>query len=326
MKEFTVAAHSKDASTSLNVKTESDGVITKKDVTLTYKLTNTTTGQVFTQTVKGKNVELNINLQDLPAGNYTLEVTSVDGKIQSIDYTTHVVHSDDYVSSAVDIVKGNLLANDDGITKIDSLKVGAKEVFVNDPEKGAASIEVEGQYGTLTINKDGSYSYQPSGNAFGVDKFTYETVSKLGVKEQAILEINVGKNVVATEHADQVESSSANDIFTMGAGADTVIYNVLDSTIANAGGNGGNGFDTWTDFNASEGDKIDISKLLDGNQTADNIKDYVTYEDGVLKIDRNGQADYSGQPEGQSHYVDLIAINSDKTLDELLNNNNIVWH
>ncbi|EPR84350.1 hypothetical protein L289_1478 [Acinetobacter gerneri DSM 14967 = CIP 107464 = MTCC 9824] len=326
MKEFTVAAHSKDASTSLNVKTESDGVITKKDVTLTYKLTNTTTGQVFTQTVKGKNVELNINLQDLPAGNYTLEVTSVDGKIQSIDYTTHVVHSDDYVSSAVDIVKGNLLTNDDGITKIDSLKVGAKEVFVNDPKKGAASIEVEGQYGTLTINKDGSYSYQPSGNAFGVDKFTYETVSKLGVKEQAILEINVGKNVVATEHADQVESSSANDIFTMSAGADTVIYNVLDSTIANAGGNGGNGFDTWTDFNASEGDKIDISKLLDGNQTVDNIKDYVTYEDGVLKIDRNGQADYSGQPEGQSHYVDLIAINSDKTLDELLNNNNIVWH
>ncbi|MDQ8936981.1 BapA/Bap/LapF family large adhesin, partial [Acinetobacter rudis] len=299
----------------------------KKDMTMTYVLKNTTTGQQWTFTsVKGKDAGLDLSGQTLPAGSYTLNVTSQDGVIEQIDFVANIVHLDEYVSSAAQVVTGNILANDDGITKIDSLRVGAKEVFVNDPKKGAASIEIEGQYGTLTINKDGSYSYKPNGKAFGVEHFTYETISKLGVKEVAVLEINVGKNVVASEYADHVESSSANDTFTLGAGADTVIYDVLDSKIANAGGNGGNGVDTWTDFNANDGDKIDISKLLDGNQTADNIKDYVTYENGVLKIDRNGQADYSGQPEGKSNYVDLININSDKTLDELLNNNNIVWH
>ena len=272
-----------------------------------------------------ESAEAPINAPDLVAPEI-INVTSQDGVIEQIDFVANIVHLDEYVSSAAQVVTGNILANDDGITKIDSLRVGAKEVFVNDPKKGAASIEIEGQYGTLTINKDGSYSYKPNGKAFGVEHFTYETISKLGVKEVAVLEINVGKNVVASEYADHVESSSANDTFTLGAGADTVIYDVLDSTIANAGGNGGNGVDTWTDFNANDGDKIDISKLLDGNQTADNIKDYVTYENGVLKIDRNGQADYSGQPEGKSNYVDLININSDKTLDELLNNNNIVWH
>ncbi|ENX06777.1 type I secretion C-terminal target domain-containing protein [Acinetobacter variabilis] len=43
-----------------------------------------------------------------------------------------------------------------------------------------------------------------------------------------------------------------------GAGADTAIYYLLN----NADATGGNGTDTWTDFNAVEGDTIDVSALL----------------------------------------------------------------
>ncbi|WP_228199065.1 BapA/Bap/LapF family large adhesin [Acinetobacter sichuanensis] len=287
-----------------------------------------------------------INLADLKAGEYTIEIKVVNvttdsyyslsgltngtatnnGEFHvSTKVTVKETSLTDYKSGNEPEINGNILANDEGVTKIDTLKVGNKEVYVNDPHKGAASISIDGQYGSITINKDGSYSYKPDGKGFGIERFEYETVSKLGVKETAVLEINVGKEVVGSKYGDIVESSAANDTYTLDEGADTLIYKVLDTSLANVGGNGGNGVDTWTDFNADQGDMIDISELLDDQATADNIKDYVTYEDGVLKIDRNGQADHSGNPEGRSDYVDLIHINSDKSLEELLNNN-IIWH
>lgn len=110
-----------------------------------------------------------------------------------------------------------------------------------------------------------------------------------GVKETATLEINVGKTITASIHNDSAVSSAANDSFTMGAGADTIIFNNLGG---NKGGNGNNGVDTWTDFSAAQGDKIDITGLLDGNQTTVNISNYMKYQDGVLMVDRNGNAEY----------------------------------
>src|SRR5699024_11141961 len=58
--KFTIANHDKDAPATLKVVTDSDGVITSKSVTLTYTLTNTTTGQVFTKTVEGVDVALEV--------------------------------------------------------------------------------------------------------------------------------------------------------------------------------------------------------------------------------------------------------------------------
>ena len=158
-----------------------------------------------------------------------------------------------------------------------------------DANQGAKSIEIEGQYGTLTVGKDGSYQYVPKGGIYGVETFVYETVSITGVKESATLEINVGKTITASIHNDSAVSSAANDIFMMGAGADTISFDNLGGTL---GGNGNNGVDTWTDFSAIQGDKIDITGLLDGNQTAENIGDYLKYENGMLMVDRNGNAEF----------------------------------
>src|SRR5699024_9276255 len=57
-------------------------------------------------------------------------------------------------------------------------------------------------------------------------------------------------------------------------------------------GNGGNGLDTWADFNAADGDMIDITALLDGDQTAENIGNYLKYEDGTLFVDRKGGSEF----------------------------------
>ncbi|MCG4607174.1 type I secretion C-terminal target domain-containing protein, partial [Bifidobacterium longum] len=55
----------------------------------------------------------------------------------------------------------------------------------------------------------------------------------------------------------------------------------------------GNGTDIWTDFNAAEGDMIDVSALLsDQAVNASNLGNYITLEqrgdDTVVKIDRDG--------------------------------------
>ncbi|TCM60881.1 putative secreted protein (type I secretion substrate), partial [Acinetobacter calcoaceticus] len=329
-KEFDIQANQVGTESKLAVKGSSEGGLLglgKKPFEISYTLLNTTTGKLYSG--KSANaIDANLSAIDfnLPAGHYKLTITTPkEGNIEQIDYVNNILTLDSYAES-VTSVTGSLLVNDLGAKNLDSISIDGKIISISDPNKGVKSFDIVGQFGTLTVNKDGTYSYKAKGGVYGTEYFSYETTSKVGLIETAVLEINVGKQVTASAYADQATGSVANDSFTMGASADTVIYNVLDNSIANAGGNAGNGVDKWTDFNASEGDKIDISKLLDGNQTADNIHDYVSYEDGMLKIDRNGQADYSGQPEGKSNYVDLISINTDKTLDELLNNNNIVWH
>ncbi|SJM38383.1 hypothetical protein A1019T_02375 [Psychrobacter pasteurii] len=275
----------------INVKTSSDlDWFTKKDVTVSYVLRNDTTGQEWTFTAKkGKDASLDHVVHDLPAGQYTLTISSVDGKLQQVDVVTNITHLTEYETDHIDPITGSLFENDQGGLILDTLAIGNKQVSVNDPSKGATSITIEGQYGTLVVNKDGSYTYTPKGEAYGIDKFIYETTSKVGTKEVAVLEIDVGKNVIASKYDDVAVSSSANDTFTMGEGADTLIFNNLGGT---EGGNGNNGVDTWADFNATQGDKIDITGLLDGNQTASNIGNYLKYENGVLMVDRNGNSEF----------------------------------
>ncbi|WP_372843081.1 BapA/Bap/LapF family large adhesin [Psychrobacter sp.] len=290
-KEFEIAEHDAAAPVIIEATARSTNIAFGDNVTITYTLLNTTTGQRFTGSVKGTKAgaSLSDSLPDLPAGSYTLTITTNKGNLQSIGFDTTVIHSEDYSASSPAEVTGVLLGNDAGIGNISELKVGSKSVFISDPNQGAKSIDIEGLYGTLTVNKDGSYSYLPNGESFGIERFTYETVSVTGVKETATLEINVGKTVTASIHNDVAVSSAANDSFIMGAGADTLVFDNLGTE---NGGNGNNGLDIWSDFSAAQGDQIDITGLLDGNQTAANIGNYLKYQDGVLMVDRNGNAEY----------------------------------
>lgn len=61
---------------------------------------------------------------------------------------------------------------------------------------------------------------------------------------------------------DYLDGGAGNDKLYGGLGTDTAIFKLLQGFESD--GTGGNGFDTWTDFNTSQGDKIDISDLLIG--------------------------------------------------------------
>ncbi|RGD90453.1 type I secretion C-terminal target domain-containing protein [Acinetobacter sp. SWAC57] len=89
---------------------------------------------------------------------------------------------------------------------------------------------------------------------------------------------------------DLLIGGSGNDRLTGGTGNDTALYELLDNLDAR----GGNGTDTWTDFTVGLGaDKIDVSALLDGHQTATNIGNYISVTTdvnghAVIAIDRDG--------------------------------------
>ncbi|WP_228157066.1 Ig-like domain-containing protein [Acinetobacter nosocomialis] len=131
------------------------------------------------------------------------------------------------------------------------------------------------------------------------------------------IEQHIAKTVVGTIGNDVIETATANQIYsyTLDTGADTLIFKVLDD-IDNLGGNS-NG--EWTDFNHSENDKLDLSKLLINNNG--NLQEFITVKDTqagvVVSVDRDGsnQSTYHSQElillTGK-HYTleDLMASNA----------------
>jgi large repetitive protein len=290
---------------------------------------------ISTQTVTEKtSATVTATLHDLAPGQYqvVLEIPGLAGTRQNYGYDIKVKEAyvdqwttnpkEDYTQHQV---KGNFLDNDMLMNKLLAQTVVqfGNKVLSLDPKKSEQDIVVSGQYGTLTVKGDGSYTYTPTGKGGGKDIFVYNIVSPTGESDTATIEINVGKHVLGSSKADIIESGTANDIFSLGAGADTVIFDLLDRK----GAVGGNGFDEWTDFDAAQGDKVDVKALLSESLVdAGNVKNFLSLginADGekVLSIDRDG---LSGTKYQSTELINL-GKHDGLMLDELLANNNIIF-
>jgi len=178
---------------------------------------------------------------------------------------------------------------------------------------------VAGDYGTLSISADGHYTYTLN-SAVNVqdiahkEVFSYSLAAADGTITTNSFTIDLHPLITGTAGADALTSSAYDDTITAGAGADTLVYHLLNSADAV----GGNGHDTWTDFSVPNGDKIDISSLLVGwNDATSNVNDFVKVDhtaDGntVLSIDRDG----TGTAYSSTQLVTLEGVNV--SLEELL--------
>lgn len=124
---------------------------------------------------------------------------------------------------------------------------------------------------------------------------------------------------------DLLIGGAGNDQITGDAGSDTLYFEALDNTTL-TGGTGGNGTDTWIDFEVGvAGDKIDISDLLvnySGDGSAASLSDYLSVNsdgtDTTIRIDRDGAG-------GQYQSTDLVVLKGvDTTLTELITNQQII--
>ena len=111
---------------------------------------------------------------------------------------------------------------------------------------------------------------------------------------------------------DYLDGGAGNDKLYGGLGADTAIFKLLQGFESD--GTGGNGFDTWSDFNTSQGDKIDISDLLIGEVNKENLNQYLLFEKNgstiTLSLDRDGsETNYSSNK--------ILILNNQTNLNSL---------
>ena len=183
----------------------------------------------------------------------------------------------------------------------------------------AGMTQVAGEFGVLQVSASGSYTYSLNAdvnvqNITHKEVFSYTLAGRDGTLTSHSFTIELHPTINGTGGNDTLTSSAYDDTITAGAGADTLVYHLLDRADAT----GGNGHDTWTDFNVAQGDKIDISELLIGwNDSTSNINDFVKVDhtsDGstVLSIDRDG----SGTGYSTTQLITLEGVNV--SLEELL--------
>ena len=139
-----------------------------------------------------------VSIPDIEAGDYRLNISnasavSVLGSV-SADITFVTEHLDQAAGTVP--ASGNIF--DDNGNGADILPVGSTlSVFGADGNEiqVTGTTVINGQFGMLTINADGSFSYQPSLDADSIgnaETFTYKVVSQSGVVEDmATLTIDI---------------------------------------------------------------------------------------------------------------------------------------
>ncbi|MDC5258360.1 VCBS domain-containing protein [Acinetobacter baumannii] len=284
-----------------------------------YKVTNTGTSSA--------DYDLNIAYGD---GSVLYNWTNTTGKTFGINNIQLDIKDTTYTASSV---SGDLISNDILYSSVFKIGVAAGSTTPSN-YLDANSTPIVGAYGTLTVNLDGTYSYQANGKIADLGKddiFTYKIETLDGTVNTQTLTIKVDADNVligtpdaGTTGNDIAVSQSANEVFTLGDGADLLIYNVLNGSSPT----GGNGTDQWLDFNMSEGDKIDVSSLLSG-ATTDNINNYLSVSISgnqvTLLVDRDGSGGISTPTALLTLTNEDHATNPITSLVDLLNNNSIIY-
>jgi T1SS-143 domain-containing protein len=188
------------------------------------------------------------NPNDLISLNFGVTVTDGDGDSVTTTITIHVAddgpvaQNDSNHSDNGETVSGNVVTNDDiGADGNDApvTQVEFNGVTYDMPEDGI--LTVEGEYGTLVMNADGTYTYTPNGTGDGTDTFTYTITDGDGDTAQAHLSICVDGDSIPTVVGDKVLVDETN------LGPVTVTGEV----VANFGGDGPGTYDVTGDVDVS---------------------------------------------------------------------------
>ncbi len=162
---------------------------------------------------------------------------------------------------------------------------------------------------------------------------------------EAVLSIDIaGSNITGsgvvngTSGVDFLEGSASNDTL-QGNDGDDVLYGDAGDDILNGGDGddvlyGGTGADIFmisalgssdavVDFNAAEGDMLDISNIIENYETGDAIADYLqfteTSDSTIVRVDTNGKI-------GHENFVEVATLegNLGEDMQALFSNGNII--
>jgi Ca2+-binding RTX toxin-like protein len=174
--------------------------------------------------------------------------------------------------------------------------------------------------GEVTLNVGRDVSSQLTGTANGerlVGGDTEDQLSGLAGSDILIGE-GGGDTLLGGEDEDILFGGRGDDTLTGGSGADTFAWKAADAD---------GGTDIITDFNAAEGDVLDLQDLLQ-NESADNLSDYLEVDSG--DFDGDGDADDTRikvDSDGSNNFStpDQIIVLEDQTqlLQDLIDSNSL---
>ncbi|MGB0718941.1 MAG: DUF5801 repeats-in-toxin domain-containing protein [Bdellovibrionales bacterium] len=171
----------------------------------------------------------------------------VDGFItRTIADDAPVAENDDVSVGESQTVTGNVTDNDDAGSDNHGTIVS-----VNGTDIPASGLTINGTYGVLTINRDGSYSYTAnSNNPNGVDTFTYvlrdfdgdTDTAELSFTVSPLNDVPVITNIVnlATDDSDLAPTDSDSGSITATFGSDGAGTYEVNDTFSSAGNRAGN--------------------------------------------------------------------------------------
>ncbi|WP_439645593.1 BapA/Bap/LapF family large adhesin [Citrobacter rodentium] len=285
------------------------------------------TAPVANITLGGATVTVNLTGLELDGGTYTLNFTGNNTLVGAATITPRItgttVDLDNFETSGTHAVSGNIFDGSDSAGALDQLNTVDTRLTVTGASGSSATLDpysnapttIQGQYGSLQIRADGSYTYTLN-NGVAIssittkETFSYKLDDTRGHTDTATLTVDI---------APQVVSTAQNDVLVGSAYGDTLIYNLLNASSAT----GGNGVDTWRNFSLAQGDKIDIGDLLVGwNGQNASLGNYLTVTTSggntTIAIDRDG----SGSTYQSTTLVTLENVQT--TLNELIEQNHIV--
>ncbi|WP_315127007.1 VCBS domain-containing protein, partial [Comamonas antarctica] len=223
-------------------------------------------------------------------------------------------------------INGSVTANDTlgtlGETSTVSVKVGSTWV-----DASAGGTTVTGSYGTLVLKSDGSYTYTPTASAAGagkVDHFEYKLTQADGDTANANLDITLSATgpgaPVATLSARMVDTTSTHEVHGT-SGSDTLLGTAEDDLFVWHQGDAGTAAKPVTDvvknFGASGNDSLDLSDLLQGEESSTDLSKFLHLEtkteadgktiDTVIKVSSAGALDADGN--GFNQQILLEGVN-----------------
>lgn len=208
----------------------------------------------------------------------------------------------DVVALTGTAVSGNLLTNDHADSS-STLSV-SHDHGMSWKTATASGVDIEGDYGTLHISKDGSYTYtpltSPKGDIYQTqqDVFTYKVLAADGSHAEAYLTVALnasnasGTTVVipGTAPADAVHEvyGTPNGDTLLGSDSDDwFIWTSSDHGTPQAPAQ-----DVIQNFGKSGNDKLVLNDLLDGEEKSSDLSKFLNFSksgaDTVVKVSHDG--------------------------------------
>jgi T1SS-143 domain-containing protein len=260
------------------------------------------------------------------SGSRNLRASLSDLKVSAFDFgqNTYTTTVNTAALAALAAATGNVLANDDAGAD------GGLSVTEVNGDAVSGSTNIDGLYGTLTIDENGDYTYTPNAEDLPAgmsDSFTYTVTDADGSEDTATLTIDIndhnyvvddndnvavadaaGGSVNAQDGDDVLIGSDQADTLNGGAGNDNLMGNDGDDTLIGGAGNdiltGGDGADI---FQWNAGDEGTA-----GSPAVDFVTDFSSAEGDSLNLADLLQGEESNDI---TNYISVAQSGSDVVIE-----------